>query len=110
MHAKLDIHHWTIRHVCFRQGSAHKFGLKFLYTGAVSYSNAYFGMGSGITWLDYLRCGGTESTILDCSHNGFGLSHYYYCGHNHDAGVECGTRGEYHQLIRYGFITEGHIG
>ena len=51
-------------------------------TGAVSFTNARFGQGNGNIWLDDLRCLGTESTLLSCSHDGIGV---------YDVGVECPT-------------------
>ncbi|XP_012695105.2 uncharacterized protein LOC105910886 isoform X2 [Clupea harengus] len=47
---------------------------------------AYFGEGSGKTWLDDVQCSGTESSITQCSHRGFGIED---CGASEDAGVVC---------------------
>ncbi|XP_013409345.1 uncharacterized protein LOC106172943 isoform X2 [Lingula anatina] len=50
------------------------------------YSGARFGAGSGVTWLDNVRCHGDEMSILDCSHNGWAMED---CSHLQDAGVRC---------------------
>ncbi|XP_035237543.1 deleted in malignant brain tumors 1 protein-like isoform X46 [Anguilla anguilla] len=47
---------------------------------------AWFGEGSGPITLDDLRCAGSEGSLDQCSHSGFGI---HNCGHHEDAGVTC---------------------
>lgn len=47
-------------------------------------SNAYFGQGEGVIWLDDVRCVGDEPSLLHCQH-----SAESNCGHDEDAGVVC---------------------
>ena len=52
---------------------------------------AKYGQGSGRIWLDNLRCRGSESSILQCSHPGIGINN---CGHGEDVSVICRPRSE----------------
>ena len=54
--------------------------------GAIAYTNAYFGSGTGGIFMDNVGCRGTESTLLSCPYNGIG---YHNCRHTDDAGVRC---------------------
>ena len=54
---------------------------------AIAYRhNAYYGKGSGQIWLDNVNCTGTEGTIRNCLHRGWGI---HNCYHSEDAGVKC---------------------
>ena len=57
-----------------------------LHAGGRSYSNAYFGTGSGQILLDDVHCGSYSSRLLECPSAPI-LSHN--CLHSADAGVGC---------------------
>ena len=48
--------------------------------------SAHFGAGSGQIWLDDVNCVGSEYSIENCPHIGWGS---HNCNHNEDAGVVC---------------------
>uniref|UniRef100_UPI00404114E6 antigen WC1.1-like precursor n=1 Tax=Danio rerio TaxID=7955 RepID=UPI00404114E6 len=47
--------------------------------------SSYFGKGSGKTWISNLWCTGSESSLMSCRFNGWGIS----AEHTRDAGVVC---------------------
>lgn len=57
-----------------------------IFLGAVAYSRAYFGQGSGPVLLSNVQCVGTEASLIECywsAHN------THTCLHSEDAGVMC---------------------
>ena len=58
----------------------------FLYALAIAVYQAGFEQGTGPVLLNGVRCTGTESSLLSCSHDGIGRA---YCSHSQDAGVVC---------------------
>ncbi|XP_049455242.1 uromodulin-like isoform X2 [Epinephelus fuscoguttatus] len=49
-------------------------------------SSAHFGQGLGQIWMDDVACTGSESSLTECGHPGFGT---HNCNHAEDAGVIC---------------------
>ena len=58
----------------------------FLDISAIAVHRAGFGQGTGPGFLEYVRCNGTESFLLSCSHWEIGTN---YCSHVEDVGVVC---------------------
>ena len=58
--------------------------------GASSFSNAYFGQGSGPILLKNVGCSGSERALIDCTHDPIG--ELGVCSHSDDAGVSCRSR------------------
>ncbi|XP_014105579.1 PREDICTED: deleted in malignant brain tumors 1 protein-like, partial [Pseudopodoces humilis] len=72
-------------------------------------SSASFGQGSGNIYLDNVSCTGSESSLFQCSHNGWGV---HNCGHGEDAGVVCSEiprLAPYVQLVNGRHPCEGRV-
>ncbi|XP_076025209.1 scavenger receptor cysteine-rich domain-containing group B protein [Genypterus blacodes] len=65
--------------------------------------NAYFGYGTGPILLDNIQCEGTEMSLIDCEHAGWGQ---HNCGHHEDAGVICEGKTDFIPLGRDFGITQ----
>ena len=58
------------------------------FQGAVkAYSSEFFGKGKGKIWMENVRCTGSEKSLKECRHGGWGITSN--CGHSEDAGVIC---------------------
>ena len=67
-------------------------------SGATARSSAFFGQGVGSILLDNVGCSGTESRLIDCSHNTIGS---HDCSHSEDAGVTCLAPGTNNGVTSY---------
>ena len=59
--------------------------------GAIPHLNSFYGRASGPMWLDSVRCTGSESSVLNCTHSGIG-SVSSVCDSGDQSGVECPGR------------------
>lgn len=50
-----------------------------------------YGGGSGRIWLDEVDCSGSESSIGECKHSGWGS---HDCRHSEDVSINCWPNGE----------------
>jgi len=53
-----------------------------------AYIGSYYGYRTGIIWLAGLRCVGTETSLVNCTHNGWAVD--YNCRYYQDVSIVCG--------------------
>ena len=58
------------------------------FAGAIPFTSAYFGRGTGAILIDYVSCIGNEQFLANCTNHGIGITSSW-CGHDDDAGVQC---------------------
>ena len=76
------------------------FRFTFVPTDAVSFHRAHFGAGTGPIHLNNVDCSGSETKLINCSHNSYFRC---YSGHLEDVGVRCQGR-QILDLYNYGFL------
>jgi len=57
-----------------------------VYRGSGVFLGYYYGSGSGRILLDDLQCTGNETSLADCSHNGWDS---HDCSHYQDVSISC---------------------
>lgn len=69
------------------------------------FRGAHYGQGSGPIWVHQVACSGSESTLYECSHRGWGQTG---CTHSQDTGVQCSYGSPNVRLVGGG-ANEGRV-
>ena len=66
------------------------------FVGVTVYSSSPFGQGNGPIFFTDVGCSGSETSLLMCSRNVFGVTS---CTHSRDVGLKC--EGTYSKQVKY---------
>ena len=58
------------------------------------YGSAYYGQGTGPTWLNYMYCTGSESSLLNCN-RAYAIGSPHGCSHSEDVSIVCPGNWQY---------------
>ena len=81
-----------------------------LWHAGITAADAAFGRGTGPILVHFVRCTGTESSLLSCSHSGNDYYYYYryrYCSYYNDAGVVCPSCKLHRRRNQWGWSGHG---
>ncbi|XP_046542990.1 deleted in malignant brain tumors 1 protein-like isoform X1 [Haliotis rubra] len=73
----------------------------------VSYSNAWYGQGTGPVWMDDVACTGSELSLASCPQRPYGTGD---CGHDEDVGISCPPAGLLNVSVRLVGGSDSHTG